>query len=229
MREVWTTGSTVFHPQQHSRHAIVHLYYSVDTIERKFYIWHRYCQSITQTEPHLFSYLPPTPAQGARCVVARSPRPVIAEAHMRSRHPVPVPIDAATFQLPLIATPRATGFPQATTDYEEVGIDFNCLIYRQPAATHVMEVAEDSLHGSGLWAKDLVIIDCSLTPQAGDLVVAQMDDSFVLARFERQNGAVLLTPENPAYQPMVVTPEQEPVCLFGVVTYVLHRVKRRRK
>jgi len=42
---------------------------------------------------------------------------------MRSRRPVPVSIDAATFQLPLIATPRATGFSQPTADYEEVGID----------------------------------------------------------------------------------------------------------
>lgn len=148
---------------------------------------------------------------------------------MRASRPVPVPIDSATFQLPLIATPRATGFPQATADYEEVGIDFNRLIYRHPAATFIMKVARDGMNGSELLANDLVIIDCALTPQPGDLVVAQIEDSFLLCRFEQQEGAILLIPENAGYQPLVVTAETAPEVLFGVCTYILHRPKRRRK
>ena len=148
---------------------------------------------------------------------------------MRASRPVPVPIDSATFQLPLIATPRATGFPQATADYEEVGIDFNRLIYRHPAATFIMKVARDGMNGSELLANDLVIIDCALTPQPGDLVVAQIEDSFLLCRFEQQEGAILLIPENAGYQPLVVTAETAPEVLFGVCTYILHRPKRRRR
>lgn len=148
---------------------------------------------------------------------------------MRASRPVPVPIDEATFQLPLIASPRATGFTQPTTDYEEVGIDFNRLLYRHPAATYVMRVAHDGLNGSDLLADDLVILDCALTPQPGDLVVAQIEDAFLLCRFDRQQGAILLTPENRGYQPLVVTEAMEPSYLFGVVTYILHRPKRRRR
>ena len=148
---------------------------------------------------------------------------------MRASRPVPVPIDSATFQLPLIATPRATGFPQATADDEEVGIDFNRLIYRHPAATYLMQVAKDGLDGSDLLANDLVIIDCALTPQPGDLVVAQIEETFLLCRFEPQDGSILLLPENAGYQPLVVTAETAPDVLFGVCTYILHRPKRRRK
>ena len=148
---------------------------------------------------------------------------------MHARSPVPVPLDSATFQLPLYATPRATGFSQPTTDYEEVGIDFNRLIYRHPATTYIMKVARDRLNWSDLLANDLVIIDCALTPQPGDLVVAQIEDAFLLCRFERQNGAVLLVPENAGYQPLVVTAETAPDLLFGVCTYILHRPKRRRR
>jgi DNA polymerase V len=147
----------------------------------------------------------------------------------RVSRPVPVPIDSATFQLPLIASPRATGFTQPTTDYEDVSIDFNRLIYRHPAATYVMRVAHDGLDGSDLLADDLVIIDCALTAQSGHLVVAQIEDAFLLCRFERHDGVILLTPENPGYQPVVVTAELEPTCLFGVVTYILHRPKQRRR
>lgn len=148
---------------------------------------------------------------------------------MPSRRPVPVPLDAATFQLPLITTPRATGFSQPTTDYEEVGIDFNRLLYRHPAATFIMQVAKDGMNGSELLANDLVIIDCALTPQPGDLVVAQIEDVFLLCRFEPQDGSILLLPENAGYQPLVVTAEQTPDVLFGVCTYILHRPKRRRR
>src|ERR1051326_4003432 len=103
---------------------------------------------------------------------------------MRAASPRPVPVDSTTFQLPLLATPSATGFTQPTTDYVEAGIDFNRLIYRHPAATYIMRVAHDGLNGSELLADDLVVIDCVLTPQPGDLVVAQIQDDFLLCRFE---------------------------------------------
>ena len=148
---------------------------------------------------------------------------------MRASRPVPVPIDAATFQLPLYATPRATGFTQPTTDYEEVGIDFNRLLYRHPAATYIMKVARDGMNGSELLANDLVIIDAALTPQPGDLVVAQIEEAFLLCRFEPQEGSILLIPENTQYQPLVITAETTPDVLFGVCTYILHRPKRRRR
>lgn len=148
---------------------------------------------------------------------------------MRASLPVPVPIDTATFQLPLIATPRATGFSQPTTDYVEAGIDFSRLIYRHPAATYIMRVAQDGLNGSELLANDLVIIDSALTPEVGDVVVTQIEDAFLLCRFDRQEGAILLIPENAGYQPLAVSTEMAPEVLFGVVTYILHRPKRRRR
>ena len=148
---------------------------------------------------------------------------------MRAPRPVPEPIDAATFQLPLFATPRASGFDRPTTDYEEAGIDFNRLIYRHPAATYIMRVARDGLDGSGVLAQDLVVIDCALTPQPGDLVVCQIEDAFLLCRFERQDGSILLVPENAGYRPMAITDETAPDVLFGVCTYILHRPKRRRR
>src|SRR5215470_16329518 len=132
---------------------------------------------------------------------------------MRAASPRPVPVDSATFQLPLIATPAATGFTQPTTDYVEAGIDFNRLIYRHPAATYVMRVAHDA----------------ALPPQPGDLVVAQIEDAFLLCRFERQQGDIHLIPENRGYKPVTVTEEMEPGCIFGTVSYILHRPKRRKR
>jgi DNA polymerase V len=148
---------------------------------------------------------------------------------MRASRLVPVPIDSATFQLSLIATPRATGLSQPTTDSVEAGIDFNRLMYRHPAATSSMRVAQDGLNGSELLANDLVILDSALTPEVGDVVVAQIEDAFLLCRFDRQEGGMLLIPENAGYQALAVSAETAPEVLFGVVTYLLHRPKRRRR
>ena len=148
---------------------------------------------------------------------------------MRASRPKPKPIDSVTFQLPLIATPPATGFSQPTTDYVEGSIDFNRLIYRHPAATYLMKVARDGSSGSDLLADDVVVIDAAETPQLGDLVVAQIEDDFLLCRFERQDGAILLFPENADYRPQVVPSETASEVLFGVVKLILHRPKRQRR
>jgi DNA polymerase V len=154
---------------------------------------------------------------------------VEAEDLMRASRPVPEPIESATFQLPLYANKRATGFAKPTTDYEEAGIDFNRLLYQHPAATYIMKVAQDGLNGSELLANDLVIIDAALTPQSGDLVVAQIENAFLLCRYDRQQETILLTPENVAYKALVVSAEMGPDFVFGVVSYILHRPKRRRR
>ena len=148
---------------------------------------------------------------------------------MRASRPKPVPADSATFQLPLIATPAATGFTQPTTDYVEAGIDFNRLMYQHPAATFVMKVARDGKSDSDLLADDLVVIDAAVTPQPGELVVAQIEDDFLLCRFERRDGAILLVPENVGYRPQVVPAETASEIIFGVVKWILHRPKRRRR
>src|ERR1051326_6585085 len=148
---------------------------------------------------------------------------------MRSSHPKPVPADSATFQLLLIPTPPATGFSQPTTDYIEAGIDFNRLIYEHPAATFLMKVARDGSDGSDLLADDLVVIDAAVTPQPGELVVAQIEDDFLLCRFDRQDGCILLFPENAGYRPQKVPLDTASEVIFGKVTLILHRPKRRRR
>jgi DNA polymerase V len=74
----------------------------------------------------------------------------------------------------------------------------------------------------------LAVIDCSLEAQQGDIVVAEVEGEFTMKRFVRVNGAVHLEPANPKYSPIIVTPDTD-ARIFGVVTSVLHLLKRRRK
>lgn len=144
---------------------------------------------------------------------------------MRVR-PAPVPFDAVPVQLPLFASPVRAGFPNPADDHVEQDIDLNDYLIHNPASSFLLRVAGDSMIQAGIFPGDVVIVDRSLSARQHDVVVAVVEGEFTIKRFERQNGAVLLQPENPAYQPLVITPEVD-ASVWGVVCWVLHRPKRR--
>jgi len=80
--------------------------------------------------------------------------------------------------------------------------------------------------GAGIFPRDILVVDRALTPHAGDVVVAQVDGDFTVKRFYREQGAILLKPENPAYAVIVIRPEQQ-FEIFGVVRWVIHNPNRR--
>jgi DNA polymerase V len=147
---------------------------------------------------------------------------------MRSERLVRVPFDSVPLQLPLFATPVRAGFPNPADDFLEAEIDLNDYLIRNRAATILLRVAGDSMVGAGIYEDDVVVVDCSLEARQHDVVVAEVEGAFTIKRFERHNGAVILRPENPAYQPLVFTPEME-LSLVGVVTFTLHRHRGKRR
>lgn len=146
---------------------------------------------------------------------------------MRVR-PVPVPLETARFQLPLFATPVRAGFPNPADDHIEQGIDLNDYLIRTPPATFLLEVAGDSMIGAGIFPGDMVIVDKSLDPQQNDVVIAVVEGEMTIKRMERQNGKVLLKPENPQFDTLVITPEMD-ASIWGVVTFTLHRLRPKKR
>lgn len=144
---------------------------------------------------------------------------------MRAR-PLPVPLETASFQLPLFASPIHAGWPSPAEDYLEGDLDLNTLLIRNPPATYLLKVEGDSMIGAGIFDGDFVLVDRSLEPQPHHVVVMAVQGEFLIKRYERRDGVIILSPENPAYQPLIVTSEMEVQC-FGVVRWVLHRLKRR--
>ena len=70
----------------------------------------------------------------------------------------------------------------------------------------------------------LLIIDKSLDPGEGDIVVAYIDGEFTLKRIhlDTTNDCLLLIPSNPVYQPIKIT-EENHFIIWGVVTYNIKR------
>ena len=116
------------------------------------------------------------------------------------------------------------GFPSPAQDYSAVDIDLNDILFHDRAATYIFRVTGSSMIDAGIADGDEIIVDRSLKPQEGSVVVAAIDGDFTVKRFHiDRTGQGWLLPENNAYPPIPI-PKESDFTIFGVVTRCLHRV-----
>lgn len=85
------------------------------------------------------------------------------------------------------------GFPSPAQDYMTDSIDLNRELIRHPATTFYARASGDSMKDCGIDDGDLLVIDKSLEPQDGDIVVAYIDGEFTLktVRFDDNEKCIL--------------------------------------
>lgn len=120
------------------------------------------------------------------------------------------------------------GFPSPAQDYVSESIDLNRELVRHPATTFYARAVGDSMKGCGIDDGDLLVIDKSIDPQDGDIVVAFIDGEFTLKKVKIEPGAdcLWLMPANTEYKPIKVT-EENNFIVWGVLTYNIKRQIRR--
>jgi DNA polymerase V len=124
---------------------------------------------------------------------------------------------------PLFLEPVAAGFPSPAGDYIECRLDLNEHLIQHPSATFFVRVAGDSMTGAGIHDGDILIVDRSLEPESGSVVVAAVNGELTVKRLIRRNGCSMLKPENDAFS-CVDIPEQADVHIWGVATSVIHKL-----
>ncbi len=129
----------------------------------------------------------------------------------------------AILHLPLFIERVACGFPSPAQDYIEQRLDLNDLLVQRPSATCFVRVSGDSMIEGGIGDGDMLVVDSSLTPEHGDIVVAAVAGEFTVKKLQLR-PQVQLVPMNPAWQPIVVNSE-EGLQIFGVVTFTIKAVK----
>ena len=120
------------------------------------------------------------------------------------------------------------GFPSPAQDYMSESIDLNHELVRHPATTFYARAVGDSMKGRGIDDGDLLVIDKSLEPRDGDIVVAFVDGEFTLktVKLEPDGSCLWLMPANDDYSPIKVT-EGNNFIVWGVLTYNIKRQLRR--
>ena len=113
------------------------------------------------------------------------------------------------------------GFPSPADDYLEGGLDLNEHLIEHPAATFFLRVSGDSMTGAGIHAGDILIVDRSIAPGDGKIVIAAVDGELTVKRLYRRDGHIRLLSENPRYPPININAGQD-LHIWGVVIHAIH-------
>lgn len=120
-----------------------------------------------------------------------------------------------------VKTANATGFGAAADDYMERGIDLNEQLILNKPATFFFKMKGDAMTGAGIFAEDLLIVDRSVKPANGKIVVAAVNGELVVRTFQKTIKGVTLLPENKQFKPIEIG-EFSNYNTWGTVTCVIH-------
>ncbi len=123
--------------------------------------------------------------------------------------------------LPLFTGKVAAGFPSPADDYIEKTLDLNELLVQKPAATFFVRAEGESMLGAGIHPNDILVVDRSIEPIPGKIVICALNGELTVKRLMREAGQWLLKSENPDY-PNIPLAEELEMVIWGVVTNVIH-------
>lgn len=133
------------------------------------------------------------------------------------------PIQRGSCYRPLIAGRAPAGFPSPAADHYDKRLDLNEHLVLHPEATFFLRVKGNSMIGAGIHDGDLLVVDRSLEPSHGRVVIAALDGELTVKRLHQQHGKILLCADNPDYPAIAIRQGQE-LQIWGVVAHVIHKV-----
>ena len=128
--------------------------------------------------------------------------------------------------LPLQLAPEIkAGFPSPAEDYLHETLDFNHDLIKHPEATFYGRVYGDSMKDAGISEGDITVVDRSIEPQNGDIVVGYINGEFTIKFLDlthKEDGYIELRPANKNYQPIRID-ECDDFEVWGVVVWTIKK------
>lgn len=119
------------------------------------------------------------------------------------------------------------GFPSPADDYLRDSLDFNRDLIKNPEATFYGRVSGDSMRDAGINEGDIAVIDRSLQPTDGDVIVAYVNEEFTIKYLDlthKEEGYIELRPANPTYSPIRID-STDNFRVWGVVVWTIKQWK----
>lgn len=118
---------------------------------------------------------------------------------------------------PLAPIAVAAGFPSPGEDYAESPLSLDELLVKNEA-TFYWRVQGDSMTAARISDGDILVIDRSVAPHDGHIVLAVVDGAHTVKRLRRRKGKWELHPEsgNDVHRPVPIS-EGTDVAVWGVV------------
>lgn len=115
------------------------------------------------------------------------------------------------------------GFPSPADDYIHDNLDFNRDLIRHPDSTFYGRVIGDSMLDAGINNGDIAVIDRSLEPSDGDIIVAYINEEFTIKYLDlshKSDGYIQLLPANKKYEPIRISSNDQ-FEVWGVVVWTI--------
>ncbi len=130
-----------------------------------------------------------------------------------------------TLLIPLMKETISAGFPSPAEDYIELGIDLNKYLIKNPISSFFLRVSGNSMNNAGIYNNDLLIIDRSINPVPGNIVVALLDGEFTLKRLIKEEDNYYLKADKENY-PAINLYEYIDIQIWGVAIYSIHELDK---
>lgn len=115
------------------------------------------------------------------------------------------------------------GFPSPADDYRHDSLDFNRDLIRHPETTFYGRVDGDSMIDAGICDGDIAVIDRSVEPSDGDVIVGYVNEEFTIKFLDlkhKDEGFIELRPANKDYKPIRINADDD-FEVWGVVVWTI--------
>lgn len=121
----------------------------------------------------------------------------------------------ASVLLPMFITPVSAGFPLPAEDYIDTMFDLNEYLIGNKSATFLLRVRGNSMCDVGIYEGSILVVDKSIEPADGNIVIAIVNGEFLVKIYKIQNSGHVLMAANKNYAPIVMG---EGGYIWGVAT-----------
>lgn len=117
----------------------------------------------------------------------------------------------------------SAGFPSPAEGFIQKSLDLNELIIQHPSSTFFIRVIGNSMIKAGIFSNDILIVDRSLSVSNNKVIVARLNDEFLVKRIFIDDEKILLLADNDEYDPIEITNDMD-FEVWGIVTYTIHKL-----
>ena len=129
-------------------------------------------------------------------------------------------------KLPIILQKVCAGFPSPATDYLEDEINLNEELITNKASTFLIRVTGSSMVEDNIHDGDVLIVDKSLNIQHNSIAVLNYEGQLVVKKIIKKNNKFFLISKLGNHNHFIEIIEDNETQVWGVVTYVIHKVKK---
>lgn len=126
-------------------------------------------------------------------------------------------VDSGALMLPLYSSRVQAGYASPADEHVEERIDLNSYLVKRPEKTFLVHATGDSMIDAGIRDGDLLIVDSSIQPAHGKIVVAALDGAVTVKFLIMRKNKPILMPANAAFDEIPINAENN-VVIWGVVT-----------